>query len=171
MEFSIGMVTFVYNSAIMKHGGSELGLAAYLLIDYLMLIILTLFLGMAEGLQPVFSYFSGAGEYEKNRAMRSFATKNFLIQGIACYGFVLLFAKDFYSIFTPNDQELITFAAEKSRVYFCGFSPAGFNILLISYWQSIQQTKQALAVSLLRSMIFPPIFIILLPLLFGSESI
>lgn len=171
MEFSIGIVTFIYNSAIVRHGGGELGLAAYLLIGYLMLIILTLFLGLAEGLQPVFSYFSGAGEQEGNRAMRTFATKVFLVVGIVCYGVVLLFAKEFYSIFTPNDLELITFAAQKSRIYFCGFFLAGFNILRISYWQSIQQTKQALTVSLLRSMIFPPIFILLLALLFGSEII
>ncbi len=171
MEFSIGIVTFIYNSAIVRHGGGELGLAAYLLIGYLMLIILTLFLGLAEGLQPVFSFFAGAGEYERNRAIRRFAIKVFLILGIVCYGLVLLFAKEFYSIFTPNDQELITFATEKSRIYFCGFFLAGFNILMISYWQSIQQTKQALTVSLLRSMILPPIFITLLPLLFDSGII
>ena len=58
MEFTIGIVTFVYNYAIVKHGYGEIGLAAYLVIGYLMLIILTIFLGMAEGLQPVFSYFS-----------------------------------------------------------------------------------------------------------------
>ncbi len=164
-------MTFIYNSAIVRHGGGELGLAAYLLIGYLMLIILTLFLGLAEGLQPVFSFFAGAGEYDRNRAIRSFAIKVFLILGIVCYGLVLLFAKEFYSIFTPNDPELIAFAAEKSRVYFCGFFLAGFNILMISYWQSVQKTKQALTVSLLRSMILPPILITLLPLLFDSEII
>lgn len=171
MEFSIGIVTFVYNAAIVKHGGGELGLAAYLLVGYLMLMILTLFLGMAEGLQPVFSFFAGAGKHEKSQALQRFAIKFFLILGIVCYGLVLLFAKDFYSIFTPDDHELVAFAAGKSRIYFCGFFLAGCNILMISYWQSIQQTKQALVISLLRSMIFPPIFIILLPLLFGSEII
>ena len=57
MEFTIGIITFVYNAAIIRCGFGELGLAAYLIIGYLMLIILTLFLGMAEGLQPVFSFF------------------------------------------------------------------------------------------------------------------
>ncbi len=171
MEFSIGIVTFIYNSAIARHSGGELGLAAYLLIGYLMLIILTLFLGLAEGLQPLFSLFAGTGAYERNRSMLRFATKVFLILGIVCYGLVLLFAKDFYSVFTPNDQELVAFAVKKSHIYFCGFFLAGFNILMISYWQSIQQTKHALTVSLLRSMILPPIFITLLPLLFGSGAI
>lgn len=171
MEFSIGIVTFVYNFAVVRHGGGELGLAAYLLIGYLMLIILTLFLGLAEGLQPVFSYFSGAGKMEQNQAVRRFAARIFLILGILCYGFVLLFAKDFYSVFTQNDPELVAFAAEKSRIYFCGFFLAGINILMISYWQSIQETKRALTISLLRSMILPPFLILVLPAMFGSEVI
>ena len=50
MEFTIGIITFIYNSAIVRHGYGELGLAAYLVIGYLMLILLTVFLGMAEGL-------------------------------------------------------------------------------------------------------------------------
>ena len=56
MEFTISIITFIYNSAIVRHGYGELGLAAYLVIGYLMLIILTVFLGMAEGLQPVFRH-------------------------------------------------------------------------------------------------------------------
>ena len=62
MEFSIGIVTFIYNFAIVKYDYGEIGLAAYLIIGYLMLIILTVFLGMAEGLQPVFSHFAGTGK-------------------------------------------------------------------------------------------------------------
>lgn len=52
MEFTIGIITFVYNAAIVRCGYGELGLAAYLVIGYLMLIILTFFLGMAEGCSP-----------------------------------------------------------------------------------------------------------------------
>ncbi len=70
MEFSIGMVTFVYNFAIVHYGYGETGLAAYLMIGYVMLILLTLFLGMAEGLQPVFSYFMAAGQAGRKRGMR-----------------------------------------------------------------------------------------------------
>ena len=69
----------------MRHGYGELGLAAYLVIGYLMLIILTVFLGMAEGLQPVFSYFSGIGEEARCRAPRRFSTGVFLAIGVGCY--------------------------------------------------------------------------------------
>lgn len=171
MEFTIGIVTFVYNFAIVKHGYGEIGLAAYLVIGYLMLIILTLFLGMAEGLQPVFSYFAGVGNKARNREMRQFAAKIFLGVGILCYLLILLFARNFFSIFSPDDIELINFMTSKSIPYFCGFFLAGYNILMISYWQSIQNAKSALAISLSRSILWPAILTSLLPLVFGNEVI
>ena len=171
MEFTIGIVTFVYNFAIVKHGYGEIGLAAYLIIGYLMLIILTLFLGMAEGLQPVFSYFAGIGDKDHSLEMRRFAVRVFLSVGLLCYLLIVLFSRNFYSIFSPSDLELIDFAANKSIPYFCGFFLAGYNILMISYWQSMRKTKSALAVSLSRSIVWPIIFTMILPLFFGNEVI
>ncbi len=171
MEFTIVIVTFVYNFAIVKHGYGEIGLAAYLVIGYLMLIILTIFLGMAEGLQPVFSYFTGTGEADRNRAMCRFAAKVFLCVGILCYLLIVFFSRYFFSIFNPGDTELIVFMTSKSIPYFCGFFLAGYNILMISYWQSTQSTKRALTVSLSRSIVWPPILIVVLPLIFGNEVI
>ena len=136
-----------------------------------MLIILTIFLGMGEGLQPVFSYFTGTGEENRNRDMRHFATKVFLIVGIFCYLLILLFSRYFFSFFNPGDAELIAFMTSKSIPYFCGFFLAGYNILMISYWQSTQNTKKALSISLSRSLVFPPILIFTLPAICGGEMI
>lgn len=171
MEFTIGIITFVYNFAIIKNGYGELGLAAYLVIGYLMLIILTVFLGMAEGLQPVFSFFSGTGERERSKALLSFAIKVFLGVGAVCYLLILLFARNFIAVFAPGDTQLIDFTHGKSLLYFCGIFLAGYNILMISFWQSTKDTKKALAVSLLRSVVVPPILITVLPLIFGGEAI
>ena len=171
MEFTIGIITFVYNIAIVKHGYGEIGLAAYLLIGYLMLIILTLFLGMAEGLQPVFSYFTGSGETDRCNDMRRFATKVFLAIGIVCYLLIVLFSKSFFSIFNPGDTELIAFTVDKSMWYFCAFFLAGYNILMISFWQSTRYTAKALAVSLSRSVIFLPLLVLILPHIFGRSII
>lgn len=171
MEFTIGIVTFVYNFAIVRHGYGEIGLAAYLVIGYLMLIVLTVFLGMAEGLQPVFSYFTGTGEAERSRDLRRFASKIFLSVGILCYLLIVLFSRYFYAVFTPGDGELVSFMTDKSLPYFCGFFLAGYNILMISYWQSTQSTKKALVVSLSRSIVCTPLLIVVLPMIFGREAL
>ena len=121
MEFTIGIITFVYNFAIVHYGFGEIGLAAYLVIGYLMLIILTLFLGMAQGLQPIFSYFMGTGEEKRSKALLHFSIKIFLVVGIICYLLIVFFSRGFYTIFNPGDIELINFMESKSLPYFCGF--------------------------------------------------
>lgn len=171
MEFTIGIITIVYNIAIVKHGYGEIGLAAYLLIGYLMLIILTIFLGMAEGLQPVFSYFAGSGEVTRCNDIRRFATKVFLSIGIVCYLLIIPFSKYFYSIFNPEDMELIAFVTDKSMWYFFAFFFAGYNILMISFWQSTSHTTKALGVSLGRSVICLPILILILSHIFDKNII
>ena len=171
MEFSIGIVTFLYNVAVSRHGYGELGLAAYLIIGYLMLILLTLFLGMAEGLQPVFSRFMATGEGERNRAMRRFSTKVFLGVGVISCLLIFLGSRWFFLLFAPEDPELTGFAASRSIPYFCGFFLTGFNILMISFLQATRQTGRAMVLSLLRSVILPPALLLLLPALLGREGV
>lgn len=103
--------------------------------------------------------------------MRCFAAKIFLSVGILCYLLILFFSRYFFSIFNPEDTELIAFMTSKSIPYFCGFFLAGYNILMISYWQSDQSTKKAFSISLSRSLIFPPILIFILPVIFNSDAI
>lgn len=171
MEFTIGIITFVYNFAIVRNGYGEMGLAAYLVMGYIMLIILTVFLGLAEGLQPVFSYLNGAGEERQSRALLAFSTRVFLATGVAGYFLILLFSRGFITLFAPGDAELIAFTHSKSLCYFSGFFLAGYNILMITYWQATKRAKMALPVSLLRSVGAPPILVLILPLLFGSQGI
>ena len=171
MEFSIGIVTFLYNVAVSRHGYGELGLAAYLIIGYLMLILLTLFLGMAEGLQPVFSRFMATGEEKRNLTMRRFSTKVFLGVGVISCLLIFLGSRWFFLLFAPEDPELTAFAVSRSIPYFCGFFLTGFNILMISFLQATRQTGRAMVLSLLRSVILPPALLLLLPALLGREGV
>lgn len=169
MEFTIGMVTFITNLSIRNLELGEMGLAAYLLIGYLMLIILTLFLGMAEGLQPVFSQMQGAGDLAGRRAMLRFSLAVFIVVGLACCAFVFFCSDRFYGLFTAGDRALLAFASGHSRAYFCGFVFAGINILLISYWQAVAETRSSMWIALLRSALLPSVFILLLPALLGTD--
>lgn len=171
MEFSIGTITFIYNFAIIKVGYGEMGLAAYLIIGYLMLIILAIFLGMAEGLQPAFSYFNGTKEVEKNKNLRKFSVKVFIAIGIIGYIFIYFFAKNFFSIFNPNDLKLLDFVNKISKYYFIAFFLAGYNILMISFWQSNECTRIAVLISALRSIVVPIVLMMTLTLVFSREII
>lgn len=171
MEFSIGMVTFVMNYGIVRYGYGEDGLAAYLIMGYLMLIILTLFLGMAEGLQPAFSYLEAAGERGKLYGLLRLGAIVFGGIGVVSYLIVLLFSVHFNRIFTPETEAIALFAAERSKVYFCGFICAGINILMISFFQATAATGRSLLISSLRGFILPAVFVLVIPFLLGAEAL
>lgn len=83
-----------------------------------------------------------------------------------------LFLRGFFTIFIPGDIELITFMESKSLPYFSVFFLAGFNILMIAYWQANKCTGKALAISLARSIfLYPSLLILILLLLFGSKMV
>lgn len=171
MEFTIGVVTFIYNYSITKNGYGEMGLAAYLVMGYLSLITLTVFLGISQGLQPLFSYFSGQGDLKKSRDLINFSLKAIAVIGILLYLIIVLFAKPFITIFSPTDTKLIEFTYSKTLLYFWGFVFAGINILLISFFQSVRRTKPAITLSLSRGLIVLPLFNIIFPLFLGANVI
>lgn len=169
MEFTIGMITYITNLSIGRLQLGEMGLAAYLLIGYLMLIILTLFLGMAEGLQPVFSAMKGRGDREGMRDMLHFSLAVFALVGLSAYALVFFFSGQFYALFTAGDHTLLAFTTRHSRAYFSGFVFAGINILLISFWQATEETGKSMLTALLRSALLPPLSVFLLPMLLGPD--
>ena len=103
--------------------------------------------------------------------MRRFSAKVFLGVGVVCYGLILLGSRWFFLLFAPADPELVGFAVEKSVLYFSGFFLTGFNILVIAYWQAVQQTGWALAAAVLRSVVLPPLLLLVLPTLLEREII
>ena len=143
MEFSLGIVTLFYNIAINRNGYGEIGLAAYLTIGYIALIILTVFLGIGQGVQPVISYFHGKSEHGRSRELMAFLFKATTVLGLALYVGVVLFSRPFIAVFTPDDVELIDFTHRQAGVYFSGFVFAGISILTITYLQSIQRALPA----------------------------
>ncbi|MCD8350775.1 MAG: polysaccharide biosynthesis C-terminal domain-containing protein [Planctomycetaceae bacterium] len=171
MEFSIGIVTLFYNIAINRNGFGEIGLAAYLTIGYIALIILTVFLGIAQGIQPLVSYFHGKHDHGRNRELMGFLFKMVAFLGIVLYAGVVFFSGGFIAIFTPSDAELIAFTHSKATIYFSGFVFAGITILVITFFQSIQRAMPAFVLALFRSAVFVPIFLFGFPVAWGAESI
>ena len=171
MEFSIGIVTLFYNIAINANDFGELGLAAYLTIGYIALIILTVFLGIGQGMQPLISYFHGRGEHGRNRELMAFLFKTVAVLGLLLYGAVLFLSKGFIGVFTPDDAELISFTHDKASIYFAGFVFAGVTIQIVTFFQSIQKAVPAFVLALLRSTVFVLLFLVGLPLAWGREAI
>lgn len=171
MEFSIGLVTLLYNLAIVRNGLGDAGLAAYIVMGYAALICLTAFLGAAQGIQPAVSYYLGAKLFDKIKPLLNVTIVFNVAISIGMYIALYFGGSGFYQVFLNHSPELVHYTVESSRVYFLNLPFAAVNILLISFMQSMEHSSKAMIVSLLRSTL--PLFaaLLILPLIFGANSI
>lgn len=153
-ELSSGLVILVFNVIILRLNG-DVGVAAYGVIANISLVVLSVFTGIAQGLQPVVSRYLGQGE-EKNAAK---AMKLALLTAagfaLSAYLFGALFANPIVNIFNrDNDAQLTQIAVHGLYLYFAGFVFAGVNIVTAVYFGGIDLPRESFAISLMRGFIF-----------------
>lgn len=170
MQFALGMTTFCMNIMIAKYMGS-IGLAAYGIIGYIALLVYSIFLGMAEGSQPLISYYQGSGESEKQAVILKYSIILSIMAGLVGYLLLNYFGSGIVRVFTGEDLELIAYTKGILKFYFIGLSITGVNIVVSSYMQSIGNWKISIVISMLRSFIILYPVLLVLPSLFGRESL
>lgn len=170
MEFALGITTLCVNIAISIHMGA-LGFAAFGIVGYIALIILSVFLGMAEGSQPLISFYNGAKEKNKMKFILRTSLIISTIIGLISYFLLYKFGTVPVSIFAYGDLELVDTATSAVKYYFPALFISGANILLASYLQSVGRWRESVMISLLRSLIILLPLILIIPNHIGGVGI
>ncbi len=152
-EVSSGLVIIVFNFIILDLEGS-IGVAAYGVIANISLVVIAVYTGIAQGMQPVISTNYGAANHGNVGAVLRYAVISCVIISAAVYGVIFFGAQGITEIFNSEGNELLQQIAEKGlRIYFIGCVFAGFNIILAMYFTSSERPVPAQAISLLRGII------------------
>lgn len=168
-QMSQPIIILCYNFIVLKAFG-EIGVSAFSVISYILVVVSGVFIGLAQGIQPLLSRSFGEEDTEaENFFLHKGLRLNILLAAII-YGIMLLFGKDIISIFN-SDAKLIFLGYECIKIYGICFIFAAANIVYTIYYLSTKRTKQAVILSVLRSFIINTIFIFLMPALFGAKAI
>ncbi len=170
MEFALGITTLCVNIAIGMHIGA-LGFAAFGIVGYIALIIMSVFLGMAEGSQPLISFYHGANEKSNMRKILKISLYISSAIGIIAYLLLFKYTEFPVHIFADNDIELVKTAVTATIYYFPALFVSGTNILLASYMQSTGHWKESVVVSLCRCLILLLPLLLVLPKFLGDKGI
>lgn len=170
MEFALGMTTFSMNIFIGKYLGSK-GFAIFGIIGYLALLIFSLFLGMAEGSQPLVSYYDGKNNSTKKIEILSLTMLYSVFIGFVAYLGLISKGKFLIAIFAKGNRELIEASYKVVKLYFIGLSFVGLNIVISSYLQSIGLWLESSLISMFRSCLFLLPVLMILPKFFTSDYI
>lgn len=170
-EVSSGIVIIVFNAVILRLQGNT-GVAAYGVIANLSLVVIAIYTGIAQGVQPLMSSAHGTGEGSRVRIYLRYALLTMLLVSAAIYACVFFGAGGIASIFNSEKNALLQSIAETGlRIYFTGCVFAGFNIILSVFFTSTENVLPAHIISLLRGffIIIPAAF--LLSAAFGMTGV
>jgi Na+-driven multidrug efflux pump len=170
-EISVGITTLIFNYVMIKNLGVE-GIAAFAVINYLLLIGIMISFGISDSLQPIISKNFGA---KKNKRIEEFLKFAFITVGLVGIIMILLI------IFTPNtlanvfleDNNYKTKEIVLSFAMFIwiAFLFNGINLVISAYLTAIHKPLHSMIIAISRSFIFPVFFIFTLPFLFETQGI
>lgn len=159
-EVSSGFVILSFNIIILNIAG-DVGVAAYGITANIALVIIAIFTGMGQGVQPIISI--NYNNQDNINKIYKYAVILSTSISIFVYIITYLFANEITSIFNrDNIEELQRISVNGLRIYFTAFIFVGYNIITCVYFSSRDKAKQAFIISILRGFIFimPSIFIL-----------
>lgn len=152
-EFSSGIVIIAFNTIILGLQGN-IGVAAYGVIANLSLVVMAIYTGIAQGIQPLISSNYGAGNRENVQSILRYALTTMLIISVVIYLTVFFGAEHIANIFnSEQNMQLQNIATTGLKLYFTACVFAGFNIIVSVYFTSTEFALPAHLISILRGLI------------------
>ena len=159
-EVSSGIVMIIFNMIILNLAGNT-GVAAYGVIANLSLVVISIYTGISQGIQPLLSSGYGSGQIKKVHIIFKYAIFSVVIISICIYLIIFFKCDVIAGIFnSENNIALQNIAENGLKIYFVGCLFAGINIVSSIYFTSIEHPLPAHVISLLRG------FIIIIPMAF-----
>jgi len=153
----------LHNTALM-HYGNTINVAAYAITGYLMTVYYLLAEGLAAGMQPIVSYFHGAGQSKPVRQVFLLALKWIVGGGIVLIILMLVFPHTATHIFIDEADSVLQAATiDAIQLHLFALFLDGFLVLAAAYYQAIGVGKKATAITLGNMCIQVPFLMLLAP--------
>lgn len=171
MELAYGVVVLGFNYKLLEMIG-DLGVAAFGVISNLAYVLIAIFNGLGQGVQPIVSANYGADRLDRCRTVfRNGSIVAFLVS-VLLVGIIVAFRVDIAGAFNREDNAAFAQIAEQGLIlYFISFLFCGVNILVISYQQAMLSSLSAISISLTRGLFGVLLGLAVLPDLFGASGI
>lgn len=159
-ELSSGFVMIAFNIIILNISGN-VGVAAYGITANIALVIIAIFTGMGQGMQPIISI-----NYNNRSNINKIYKYAFILSlfiSSEVYIITFIFADGITSLFNrDNIEELQKISVYGLRIYFTAFIFAGYNVITCVYFSAMGNPKPSFIISILRGflLIMPSIFIL-----------
>ncbi|MBA2840976.1 putative MATE family efflux protein [Methanococcus maripaludis] len=170
LELSASVVMVLHTIQFLKYG-SPLEVSAYGIVSYLFALVMLVYMGLCNGVQPLISYNYGAKQYSRVKEILKTTGILTVIIGLVSFVTLSLFPKIPIMLFNKTDLTLISSTVFGLKYFAYGLSVFGLGFLIITYFQSTGKSKISNFLSLSRTVVFLIPLLVILPIYFGITGI
>lgn len=169
-ELSSGIVIVLFNFVILGYKG-EVGVASVAVVLNIYYILLSVYLGIASGAQPLISVNYGKQNKINLKRVMIYSRNLIALSSILIFFFAQNFNVAIVNVFAGNKEELFAVALNGFDLFSYCFLFLGINIYTSSFYTSIGNGKVSAMISLLRSLVFVIIALVILPKFWGVNGV
>lgn len=170
-EFSAGLTIFMFNHMILRYLNED-AIVSYTIIGYVNTIVVMDMAGIAQGAQPMISYFTGQCNTDAVRRLLKYTLVTAAVIGACMFGACIAGADLFVSLFISADlPQLRADSALVLRIYSIAFLIMGFNVVISGFFTSIERPAASLIISLSRGLVMVAVALFSLTAIFGGPGI
>lgn len=170
-EMASGITTLVLNFLILAISGN-IGVAAYGIVANTALVATSIFNGISNGGQPLFSNFYGKSEKASVGKILKLSIVTCVVLAVLVVLVTQLLAEPIVQVFnSENSTEMAAHAILGLKIYFVGYLFAGFNIVGTGYLSATENAAWAFATSVLRGIVAIILCAVILSKLLGMTGV
>lgn len=161
-QISTGISIITFNILILKLEGN-VGVAAYGVVANISLVILAVYTGIAQGIQPLLCSFYGKNDKNQIKQVMRYAMVTMAILSLLIYVAIFGMANPIAHVFnSENNIELQKIAVTGLKIYFLSNLFVGYNTILSVFFTSVERALPAQVLSLLRGLflMIPMVFLL-----------
>ncbi len=168
-QFGVSIFAVIVNNSLRAYG-SELYIAAFGVVNRLLMFMLMPLMGLAHGFQPIAGYNYGAGDFERVKQTVKLSVIVSTVAAAFFFIIVMAFPKPLLSIFT-KDLLLISEGISVLRTVSLAVPLIGLQIIGATYFLALGKAIPSLFLGMSRQILFLIPLVLLFPLLWGLTGI
>ena len=168
-EIASVITSAVFNNIITERFSSN-HLAVYGTAYAIVITVYCFFYAVGSAMQPIASANYGASNLDRTLKVRNLSLRVALLLGIVFFAAVQLFPEFIFPLYMDTTPEVLLIGPSILRAYTAHFFFVGLGIVATYYLQSVLKKKGAFLISLLRALILPVAFALILPAITKSDA-
>jgi putative MATE family efflux protein len=169
VQIASAVTMVMHNWQALAYGG-DIGVAAYAVIGYIVPVGIMLEEGIAEGIQPLVSFYHGAGLFARRKITARIGFISAIALGIVCSLFIYFSCASVPNFFSM-EGEAAEVAARGLKMSVFMFPFLGTAKVGASYFQAIGKLRSASLLTYGDPFVLLPLFLWVLPLFFGLDGV